>query len=171
MLLGICHPTAELFPSRNDLNLIEKEVTPFCAQFALHRENVIKILFLELREPLILKVDVNNLFPRNSFCNQVLYNFEQQCGLSSPAQSNQNIVGIRFKAIRWTGYNVSILDQFVLIVDNILQQIVVHSSSSLRSCCLLYKTLYHISCSTYKTKKTIFCVTFCRVLYYLYYKF
>ena len=45
------------------------------------------------------------------------------------------------------------------------------TNMELRLCCLLYKTLYHIPCSTYKTRKTIFCVIFCRVLYYLYYKF
>ena len=104
MLFRIGHAAGEFFPTGDVLHLIQKEIALFIAEFALHRQNVVEVRNGELGKALVLKIDIDDLFPAHTGRHQIQHNFIQQRGFSRAAQTHQHIV--------------SVFHKFVLIVDD-----------------------------------------------------
>ena len=117
MLLGVGHAAGKLLPAVNVLHLIQKEIAFFVAHLALHRQQVVEVCNGELGKALVLKVDVDDLFPIHTGRHQIQHNFIQQRGLARTAQTYQHIIAVFLKLII-ARHDLKITDKFMLVVDD-----------------------------------------------------
>ena len=117
MLFCISHAAGKLLPAVNVLHLIQKEIALFVAHLALHRQQVVEVRGGELRQALVLKVDVDDLFPIHTGRHQIQHNFIQQRGLARTAQTYQHIIAVFLKLII-ARHDLKITDKFMLVVDD-----------------------------------------------------
>ena len=117
MLFRIGHAAGEFFPTGDVLHLIQKEIALFIAELDLHRQQVVEVRNGELGKALVLKVDVDDLFPIHTGRHQIQHNFIQQRGLARTAQTYQHIIAVFFKLII-ARHDLKITDKFMLVVDD-----------------------------------------------------
>ena len=117
MLFCISHAAGKLLPAVNVLHLIQKEIAFFVAHLALHRQNVVEVRDGELRQALVLKIDIDDLLPVHTGRHQIQHDFIQQRGFARAAQTHQHIVSVFLKFVV-ARHDLEIADKFVLIIDD-----------------------------------------------------
>jgi len=81
------------------LDFIKKEISLLVTEFRMDAQDVIHVSGRTFRETLILNIDADDLFPRNTLEDQCTDVIIQERGLSCPSESGEHIIPLRFKRI------------------------------------------------------------------------